>query len=139
VDRILRIDGINGEVLELSDATPVDHAPGTKPLWHLQAESRLAGSGRVELAMELWECDPAQLELFLAQLLEAQGLGQGTCFLATGSYPDVSLEVIFTNGTGSIEVAVEVWDADQKLDLRFEADEAAVDPAIGDLRVFVAR
>lgn len=139
MNRILSIDGLNGEFLELSDVTPPDQPADLKPRWHLQAESPLAGDGEFTLALELWECEPAQLQLFLAQLVEAQVHYGGTCFLATGSYPDVSLEIACGDGTAPLVVAIEVWDADQKLDMRFSADPEQIEPAIAQLQHFVGR
>jgi hypothetical protein len=138
VDRILRIEGLNGEFVELGDATPSDQPADWKPRWHLQAESRLVGEGEVTLSMELWDCDPAQLALFLAQMDAALSAASGTCFLANGSYPDVSIEVVFTSGSEHVDIALEVWDADQRLDLRFSADRDTVESSVAELRGFVA-
>lgn len=139
MDRILRIEGLNGEYLELVDATPFDQPEGWKPKWHLQAESRLGDEASVTLSMELWDCEPAWLGLFQSQLLEACFNATGGAHLATGSYPDVNLQVTFTDETGRALVILETWEADQQLSLRFLSDEHLLQTGLNELGEFLAR
>ncbi len=137
MDRILRIEGLNGEFLEFSDATPFDQPEGWKPRWHLHAEARLGDEANVKLSMELWDCEPTWLALFQSQLVEACFSATGGAHLATGSYPDVNLQVSFADETGRALVSLETWEADQQLALSFLTDEHLLESALAELGEFL--
>jgi hypothetical protein len=139
MDRILRIEGLGGEFLEFSDATPFDQPEDWKPRWHLEAESQLADEAGVTLSMELWDCEPTWLALFQSQLLEACFNATGVAHLATGSYPDVNLQVTFTDETGRAIVRLETWEADQQLGLNFATDEHLLQATLEQLDEFLKR
>jgi hypothetical protein len=138
-DYILRIDGLAGEFLEFQDTTPFDQPEDWKPKWHLHAESRMGEESGVKLSMELWDCEPTWLALFQGQLLEACFHATGEAHLATGSYPDVNLQVTFAEGTGRATVTLETWEADQQLSLKFVTNEEHLKAALDDLAVFLAQ
>ncbi len=139
MDRILRIEGLNGEFLEFKDNTPFDQPEDWKPRWHLEAESRLGDESSVVLSMELWDCEPAWLALFQGQLLEACFNANGEAHLATGSYPDVNLQISFIDETGRAVVSLETWEADQQLGLKFATDEHLLQAALAELGEFLGR
>lgn len=138
-DRILRIEGLNGEFLEFKDTTPFDQPEGWKPRWHLEAESHLGDESGVALSMELWDCEPTWLALFQGQLVEACFHATGGAHLATGSYPDVNLQITFVDETGRAIVNLETWEADQQLRLKFTTDENLLQLALDELGAFLAR
>ena len=139
MERILRIEGLNGEFLEFSDNTPFDQPEGWKPRWHLHAEARLGDESSVRLSMELWDCEPTWLALFQSQLLDACFGASGIAHLATGSYPDVNLQVSFADETGRALVSLETWEADQQLGLSFLTDENLLQSALTELGEFLSR
>lgn len=132
-ERILRVDGLEGEFLELTDATPADNPADWKPRWHLAAEAGLAGGGHVELSMELWDCEPAWLKLFTAELANSCATSEGEAHLATGSLPDVNLRITFEADTGEALVTLGIWDADQQMELRFVTDDVRLESTLADL------
>lgn len=138
-ESILRIEGLDGEFLELTDATPDDQPVDWKPRWHLEFESPLAGDGSVKLSQELWDCEPTWLALFQAQLLEACFHASGAAHLATGSYPDVNLQITFVDESGCAQVSLDVWEADQQLGFKFETDEHRLQATIARLGEFLTR
>jgi hypothetical protein len=139
MDRILRIEGLNGEFLEFKDSTPFDQPEDWKPRWHLHAESHLGDESATTLSMELWDCEPTWLALFQGQLLEACFNATGGAHLATGSYPDVNLQISFIDETGRAIVSLETWEADQQLGLKFATDEHLLQAALTELGQFLGR
>ncbi len=139
MDRILRIEGLSGDFIEFGDATPFDHPADWKPRWHLHAETNLGDESAVTLSMELWDCEPTWLALFQGQLLEACFNATGEAHLATGSYPDVNLQVSFTDETGRAIVSLETWEADQQLTMKFPSDEHLLQSALTELGHFLGK
>jgi hypothetical protein len=137
-DRILRIDGSDGERFEITDATPPDNPADWKPRWHLHADAGFSAGNHVEVSMELWDCEPTWLELFANELSRVCASGEGEAHLATGSLPDVSVRVVFEADTGEATVLLEIWDADQQLELRFLTDEIRLEATLADLGAALA-